>query len=101
MNVRVEQNAPWSAHLANAFDVVRKPANIQTQLDTPPPLVPQSPSQCREKWVAQHRAAVHAIPNDSPQEMVVSGLRGSALSDSVVLSLCFFQMVLLFLSVTM
>ena len=76
-NVRVDTRPPWSAPVAIAFDVVRKPAKIQTwQLVTLPLLVPQAQSQCREKWLARHRAAEHAVPNNSPQEVAVARLFG-------------------------
>ena len=89
-NVRVDTRAPWSAHVAIAFDVVRKPAKIQTwQVVTPLPLVPQSSPLCREKWMARHRAAEHVNPNDPPQDEVVTGLLGPALGDSVELSQLF------------
>ena len=76
--------------MALAFDVERRSAKIQTwQLVSPPPPVPQSPSQCREKWVARHLAAKHAILNDSPQELAVARLLVLALVDSVELSKMF------------
>ena len=51
-NMRADKSALWSVHVAIAFDVMRKPSKNQTwQLVTPPPLVPQAPFQCREKWL--------------------------------------------------
>ena len=45
----MDHDAPWSALVAIAFEVVRKPGNIQTlQLVTLTPVVPQSPSLCQD-----------------------------------------------------
>ena len=41
-NVRADRSPPWSAHVAIAFDVLRKPPKIRTwQLVSPSPLIPQ------------------------------------------------------------
>ena len=78
-NVRVDKSAPWSAHVAIAFDVVHKPSTNQTwQWVTLLPLVPQAPSHCREKWLERESA----VPNNSPQEVVVASLLGPRITNA-------------------
>ena len=82
-NVGADKSAPWSAHVAIAFDVTRKPSKIQSwQLVSPSPLTLVPSQSCEERlkryWVAQS-----ALPANSPQEASVAHLLGPALSDSL------------------
>ena len=89
--VRVDKSAPWSAHDAIAFDVIRKLSKIQSwQLVSPSPLTPVARSQCSEEWLNRCRVAQSALPSNSPQEASVAHLLlGPALRDSLTLSQLF------------
>ena len=72
-NVRVDKNAPSSAHVAIAFDVVCKLSQIQSwQLVSPSPLTPVALSQRSEEWFKRYRVAQSALPSNSPQEAAVA-----------------------------
>ena len=48
----------WSAHVAIAFDVMRKPSKIRTlQLVSFFLLISQAPTQCRDEWLPRCRLA--------------------------------------------
>ena len=61
-NVCVDKRAPWSAHVATAFDAASRQTFRLVVITSP--LIPQAPSLCREKWLARHRAAEHAVCNN-------------------------------------
>ena len=43
-NIRADQSAPWSAHVAIAFDVMRQLVPLSL-------MIPQAPSHCLEEWL--------------------------------------------------
>ena len=89
-NVWAVKSAPWSTHVAIAFDVLWKPSKIRTwQLVSPSPLIPQAPSHSRDEWLKRFRLAENAVPSNSPQEAAVSRLRGPAPDDSSSYPSCF------------
>ena len=77
-NVRADKGAPWSAHVAIAFDVMRKPSKIRTwQLVSPSPLSPQAPSHSRDEWLKRFRLVENVVPSNSPQEATPSSYPSS------------------------
>ena len=63
-NVRADKSAPWSAHVAIAFDVLQKPPQIRTwQLISLSPLIPHISSYNGEEWLKKLRLVENAVPS--------------------------------------
>ena len=76
----VDKSAPWSAHVAIAFDVMRKPSTTQSrQLVSPSQMTPVAPCHCSEEWLKTNRVAQSALPRGSPQEASVAHFSWSML----------------------
>ena len=71
----MDKSAPWSALVAIAFDVLRKPSKIQSAGLSIPTHV--APCQCCEEWLNRCRVAQSALPSNSPQEASVAHLLGA------------------------